>query len=132
MLVAIPVAGIDLAHKALAVAARGDTLAYHDRSAAWALALGAAVLVEVTAIALVGSRLVAVAGGVLLGGSAGNLLAVPLWGSVPDPIGAGAVSTNLADLSIAAGALFLLAAVVAFGWLERARLGEPVRLRPTR
>ena len=65
-----------------------------------------------------------------LGGAAGNLLAIALWPSlpgVPDPIVAGGIAFNLADVAVGAGFLVLLPpATLVFAVQNRQRLFEPV------
>ena len=120
------VAGADLLHKALAVDAATPV---HERgwgylllagvAAGWALALVAA-----------GSPGLAFAGGVLLGGAAGNLLSLPVWGGVPNPLVAGPVAFTAADVAAALGGLVLVpGAVGSLAWRRRESLREPVALR---
>ncbi|HET9544723.1 MAG TPA: hypothetical protein VFO88_04030, partial [Gaiellaceae bacterium] len=75
------VAGADLVHKALAVDAA--TLV-HERGSGYLLLAGVAAAWALALVA-VGSPGLAFAGGVLLGGAAGNLLSLPVWGGVPNP-----------------------------------------------
>lgn len=120
------VAGVDLAHKALAV---GDATLFHPRGPAYVLL---ALVAAAWAGALVAARSLplALAGGVLLGGAGGNLVSLPLWPGVPDPLAAGTVAFNLADVFAVVGGLVLVpAAAVLTAWRGRAALREPVALR---
>jgi lipoprotein signal peptidase len=123
------VVGIDLGYTALAVSERGGAVLAHDRSLLYVVGVAAASLLWAVAIARVRSSSIALVGGMVLGGAAGNLLAIALWPSlpgVPDPILAGGVAFNLADLSVAAGFAMLLPATLAFAFRNRERLFEPV------
>lgn len=118
-------AGADLAHKALAVE---ESTLLHARGPAYVLL---AVVAAPWAAALVAARSLplALAGGVLLGGAAGNLVSLALWPGVPNPLVAGAVAFNLADVFAAAGGLVLVPAAAGLtAWRSRASLREPVRL----
>jgi hypothetical protein len=128
---AILVAGVDLAHKAHAISERGGAVLAHDRSALYAAGLAAAGLVWATAVIATRSASIALAGGVLLGGGAGNLISLALWPSVPgvpNPLLAGGFAFNLADVAVAVGLGLLLLTTVVFGARNSARLSEPVRL----
>ena len=90
-------------------------------------------------LALVATRslVLAVAGGVVVGGAVANVLSVALWpgyDGVPNPLFAGdevrGVAFNLADVFLATGGLLLLpAATVLFAARNRGRLGERISLR---
>jgi lipoprotein signal peptidase len=126
LLVAAVVTATDLAHKASAISS-GLSTAAHPRSALYVAATlwaGAIVLTRSTSIAL--------AGGILAGGAAGNLFSLALWPSVdgvPNPLLAGDVAFNVADLAVAVGMVLLPAAVVVFALRNRERLNDSVRLR---
>ena len=127
------VAGVDLAHKAVEISERDGAVLAHDRSALYAAGITAAALVWATGVVLTRSASIAVAGGILLGGGAGNLASLALWPSVPgvpNPlVAADAVAFNLADVAVAVGLALLLLTTVVYGARNRARLSEPVRLR---
>lgn len=55
------------------------------------------------------------AGGLLVGGCAANLVSAAIWGGVPDPIALGGLYLSAADLLIGAGiaALIPVAALLA-------------------
>ncbi len=123
------VAGIDLSHKALAVSERGGAVLAHDRSAPYVTGLAAATLAWAGAIALVRSPAIALTGGLVLGGAIGNLASFALWPSlpgVPDPLVAGGIAFNLADVSAVLGLALLLPAILVFAVRNRERLFEPV------
>jgi lipoprotein signal peptidase len=125
-------AGVDLAHKAVALADRGSTIAAHPRSAFYAVGIAVASTLWAGAIVLTRSVSMAFAGGILVGGAAGNLASLTLWPwvpGVPNPLLAGDFAFNVADLAVAAGAVLLLATAAAFAVRNRERLSEPVRLR---
>ena len=121
------VACADLVHKALAVDAA--TLV-HERGSGYLLLAGVAAAWALALVA-VGSPGLAFAGGVLLGGAAGNLLSLPIWGGVPNPVVAGPVAFTVADVAAALGGLVLVpVAVGSLAWSRREGLREPVALRP--
>jgi lipoprotein signal peptidase len=123
-LVALAGAGADLAHKS---AAMGDgPIAVHERPAVWVVVFAALALLEAAAISLTGSRALAWAGGLLVGGSAGNLVSAAIWGGVPDPIAASGVYFSAGDVLIGAGVALLLPATAHFARRNRARLSESV------
>jgi hypothetical protein len=123
--VALLCAALDLAHKAVALAGPQPVLV-HERSWLWVAALAALPLLEGAAIAATRSPGLAVAGGVLVGGCAGNLLSAAVWGGVPDPLVAGAVHLSLGDAFIAAGVLAVLAGAPLVARRNRGRLRRPV------
>jgi lipoprotein signal peptidase len=98
----------------------------HERSALWALSLAAFPLLEAAAIVATRSRLLALTGGVLVGGCAGNLVSAAIWGGVPDPIALGAVYASFGDVLIVAGLLLLVPATLVFAARNRTRLRESV------
>jgi putative LysE/RhtB family amino acid efflux pump len=98
--------------------------------AAALLVAGAALsLAWAGAIALTRSIAIAVPGGVVLGGAAGNLLSFALWPSlpgVPDAIVVGRVAFSVGDVAVIGGLLMLLPAALVFAVRNRARLFEPI------
>lgn len=120
---------LDLAHKALSISERGGAVLAHDRSALYVVGVAAASLVWAGAVALTRSGSIAFAGGIVLGGAAGNLVSLALWPSlqgVPDPIVSGSVAFNLADVAVGVGFVLLLPATGLFAYRNRERLLEPI------
>ena len=131
-LTAALVAGVDLAHKATAILERGTAVPAHDRSAAYVIGIAVAATAWACAIALTRSASIALGGGVLAGGAAGNLLSLFLWPSlagVPNPLVAGDVAFNVADVAVAAGLVLVFVATCLHAARNRERLREPVRFR---
>jgi len=84
---------------------------FHHRSPAWS-ALTASLLVVVLALAVLPSRLVALAAGVVAGGVLGDLVSAHTNdGRVPNPIVLGSVALNLADVFVLAGVPLLVFAL---------------------
>lgn len=125
--VAALVVAIDLAVKAFAVAESGGAVLYHERSGLYVLLAGCA-LPWAAALVATGSRLVSAAGGVLVGGAVANLLSLAMWpAGVPNPLVAGAVGFNPADVFALAGGLVLVPlAVAVFAARNRERLRQRV------
>jgi hypothetical protein len=119
------VALLDLAHKAYAISERGSAV-LHDRPTLYVLAGGVLSLGWAGAVALTGSGSIAFAGGVVLGGAAGNLLSLwPSLSGVPDPILAGGLAFSLGDVAVVIGFSLLIPALVVFRVRRRAGLAEP-------
>jgi lipoprotein signal peptidase len=121
--VAMLLAALDLAHKA------GARVEYfHARSLAYVLVVVLLSTAWAAAILATRSLPMAVGGGAVLGGAAGNVLSLAFWPGVPNPIEVGALAFNLADVFVLAG--FLLVAVVTIALVgDRERLSQPLRLR---
>ena len=123
------VAALDLVQKAFSISERGGAVLVHTRPAPYIAGLAAAALAWAVALARVRSASIAIAGGVVLGGAIGNLASIALWPSlagVPDPLVAGGVAFNVADVAVAAGFVLLLPATALFGLRNRERLFDPV------
>ena len=123
------VVAVDLGYTALAISERGGAVLAHDRSALYVAGVAAASLLWAVAVARARSSSIALAGGVVLGGAAANLISIALWPSlpgVPDPIVAGGVAFNLADVAVGAGFVLLLPATAVFALRNSERLFEPV------
>jgi hypothetical protein len=119
------VAALDLIHKQRAISEEGGAVLLHDRPTGYVVAGAAMSLAWAGAIALTRSTPLAVLGGVVLGGAAGNLLSFALWPSlagVPDPIVAGGLAFSLGDVAVLAGLLLLAPATVAVARHKRVRL----------
>ena len=123
------VAGADLVHKGLAMRDPA-AIPLHDRSAAYALVLAAA-LAWAAALVAVRSPLLALAGGVVAGGAAGNALSLALWPGVPDPLVSDTLGLafNLADVAALAGGLVLVPLAVLALMARGADVRHPVTLR---
>jgi lipoprotein signal peptidase len=124
LLPAGPAAGIDLAFKAGAVAP-----ALHERSALYVLVVVSGCVVWAALLVLTRSVAVAAAGGLVVGGAAGNVLSLAFWPGVPNPIVVEAIAFNLADAFVLAGFCLVCAAAAAVAAANPARLREPLRLR---
>jgi hypothetical protein len=102
---ALTLAAIDLGVKAAFPTSRWD---FHQRSHAWSV-LTVSLLVVVLLLAVLPSRLVAVASGVVAGGVLGNVVSAHQHGGrVPNPIVVGAIALNLADVFVLAGVPLLM------------------------
>ena len=122
----VALAAADLGHKALAT---GEATLVHERGAAYVF-LAAVALAWAGALLAVGSTALAVAGGILLGGAAGNLASLAFWPGVPNPLVAGGLAFTLADVFAAAGGLVLVPLAGGLvAWRSRAGLRDPVSLR---
>jgi hypothetical protein len=130
------VAGADLAHKAHAIAERGDSLFLHDRSAGYVAGVTLAAALWCGAILLVRSLALALVGGLLLGGAAGNALSWILWPALegtPNPWMLGdearGLAFNLADVVVVGSILVALpVALTVYALQNRDRLRERVTL----
>lgn len=121
--VAAVVAAFDLAHKAAT-----DAVYFHSRSPGYVLLVLGLATVWAAAILATRSVSMAVGGGLLAGGAAGNLVSLALWPGVPNPIELGPIAFNLADLFVLAGFMLTAATALVFAARNRDRLYEPVRL----
>jgi lipoprotein signal peptidase len=121
---AIAFAGLDLAHKATVGATD-----LHPRSTAYVAVVLVLAAAWSAAILATRSRLLALAGGVVLGGALGNLVSLGFWPGVPNPIELEPVAFNLADAFVLLGFATTAAAALLFALGNRERLSEPVRLR---
>jgi len=115
-------AAIDLAYKAGA-----DGAVLHERSRMYALCVACASVLWGGAIILTRSVAIAAAGGLLIGGAAGNLLSLAFWPGVPDPIVVAPLAFNLADAFVFVG--FGLVCVAVLAVASSSPLDEPVRVR---
>ena len=123
------VVALDLGQKQLAISERRGGIYLHDRPLRYVIAGAALTLAWAGAIALTRSSVIAVPGGVVLGGAAGNLLSFALWPSlpgVPDPIVAGGLAFSLGDVAVGVGLVLLVPATLAFTRRNRGRLFEPI------
>jgi lipoprotein signal peptidase len=99
---------------------------YHLRSQVW-LALSLVIAAGSVALALVPSRLVALAAGCVAGGVVGNLVS---WlghdETVPNPLVAGALAFTCADVAVFAGALLLTFALARVTIRHRERIDRVI------
>ena len=101
----------------------------HPRSAGYAVVAVVLSACWATAILLTRSPAIAAAGGVVHGGSLGNVAALGLWPSVdgvPDPLVAGGVAFSLGDVAVGVGLVLVTVAAVRFASENRSRWREPV------
>ena len=124
--VAVPLAGADLLHKALATT---PAWAYHPRGGAW-IALSAAVFLACVALSRVPSEGVAAGAGLLAAGAAGNGIAAVAWErGIPNPIvwesGSHLAAFNLADVFTVLGIALLLVLLSSVTIRNRERLLAP-------
>jgi hypothetical protein len=103
------------------------SVASHERSPA---IYGAAVLFAIALLTLgprVGSFIVALGAGIASGGAIATVVAGLAWrAGVPNPLLAGDVAFNIADLAIGAGVTLLIGGALLVGWTQRERLREPL------
>jgi lipoprotein signal peptidase len=105
---AMVLAALDLAHKA-----GGGAAYFHPRSLSYVLVVLVLSTAWAAAILATGSLSLAVGGGAVLGGAAGNLVSLAFWPGVPNPIEVGAIAFNLADVFVLAGFVAVALATVA-------------------
>lgn len=123
------VVALDLGQKQLAISDQSGAVYLHDRPLRYVIAGAALTLGWAGAIALTRSALIALPGGVVMGGAAGNLISFALWPSlpgVPDPIVAAGLAFSLGDVAVAVGLLLLVPAAVVFARRNRGRLFAPL------
>ncbi len=124
--VAVPLALLDLVHKAVATT---PDWAYHPRGIAWVV-MCLCVLAGCVALTRVPSTLVAVCAGVLAAGAAGNGIAAVSWErGIPNPlvldVGSDAVAFNVADLLTLAGIALLMVTLSSVTIRNREQLLPP-------
>jgi len=123
------VMALDLVQKQLAIADRSEGVYLHDRPVSYVIAGAALSLGWAGAIALTRSALIAVPGGVVLGGAVGNLASFALWPSlqgVPDTLVAGGLAFSVGDIAVGVGLLLLVPAAAVFAHRNRGRLVDPL------
>jgi hypothetical protein len=119
------VAALDLLHKQQAISEQGRVVLLHDRPTRYVVAGAALSLGWAAAIALTRSSSIALFGGVVLGGAAGNLLSFALWPSlpgVPDPIVARGLAFSFGDVAVLGGLMLLTPFAVLFARRNRRHL----------
>jgi lipoprotein signal peptidase len=112
---------LDLAHKASA-----EAMYLHQRSAGYVAVVVCLALLWSAAILATRSALLALAGGVVLGGALGNLMSLAFWPGVPNPIELDSIAFNLADAFVLLGFATTAAATLTFAGRNRERLREPL------
>jgi lipoprotein signal peptidase len=124
---AVPFAAADLLVKA---AVPTPSYAFHSRPL-WQLGIGLVLALSLaTIVVVVGSRAIAGAAGVAIGGTIGNLASVAIWGAAPNPFvlvfdGSG-VAFNLADVLVVAGAWLIAVTAAVHARAQSGRLRTPV------
>lgn len=120
---AAAVAAVALLAQAAVVA---PVWAYHHRSAAFE-AFSLALAAGIVALALLPSRLVAVAGAPIAGGMAANVVSAELHGGrVPNPFVVGEVAFDLADVFVLAGVVALTLALARLAIRHRALIDRHI------
>ena len=123
---ALALAAVDLAVKAALPTKDWD---FHQRSHAWSV-LSIASVVVLVLLAVLPSRLVAAAAGIVAGGVVGDVVsAYRHGGRVPNPLVVGAFALNLADVFVLAGVPVLVIALARVSIRYRERID---RLIPPR
>lgn len=123
------VAAVDLVQKQLAISERDGVVFVHDRPMRFVVAGAALSLAWAGAVASTRSSTIAFAGGIVLGGAAGNLVSFALWPSlrgVPDTLVAGGLAFSVGDVAVAVGLALMLPAVLLFAARNRGRLLKPL------
>jgi lipoprotein signal peptidase len=109
------------------VQAASEPVYGHPRSVAYVVLAAALVAALVALVPRVPSTWFAVVGGVATAGALGNGIAALAWrGGVPNPIVAGGVAFNIADVCTAAGALALVAGAAVLAVTRRDALSQAV------
>lgn len=123
------VVAVDLGQKQVEISERGGAVYLHDRPLRYVVAGAALTLGWAGAIALTRSAVLAVPGGVVLGGAAGNLMSFVLWPSlagVPDTIVAGGLAFSIGDIAVGIGLLLLVPVGLVYARRNRERLLKPL------
>jgi Signal peptidase (SPase) II len=120
--IAMLLSALDLAHKA------GARVEYfHARSLGYVLVVLLLSTAWAAAILATRSLPMAIGGGAVLGGAAGNVVSIAFWPGVPNPIEVGAIAFNLADVFVLVGFLAVALAAIALLCGDRERLRRRVR-----
>ena len=119
--VALVLTVVDLAQKASA------PVYGHPRGVGYVVVAAALTAFLVLFVPRVPSRVLAIAGGVAAAGAFGNLVSALAWrGGIPNPIVAGEVAFNVADLCAVSGAIALVLGSVLFALRHPALLRQPI------
>jgi lipoprotein signal peptidase len=99
----------------------------HPRGAGYAVVAATLTVLLVWFVPRVPSRALAVAGGVAAAGAFGNLVSALAWrGGIPNPIVAGEIAFNIADLCAVGGAVGLVVGAALFALRNPSLLRQPV------
>jgi lipoprotein signal peptidase len=98
----------------------------HPRGVGYVVLAVVLVVFLVAFVPRVPSLFLSVAGGVAAAGALGNAVSAVVWGGVPNPIVAGAVAFNVADVCAVAGALGLVAGAALFALRHPELLRQPI------
>ena len=119
--VALLLTAVDLGQKASA------PVYGHPRSFGYVVVAAVLTVFLVVFVPRVPSRALAVAGGVAAAGAFGNLVSALTWrGGIPNPIVAGEIAFNIADLCAVTGAAALVVGAVVFALRNPALLRQPI------
>jgi lipoprotein signal peptidase len=119
--VALMLTVVDLGQKATA------PVYGHPRGVAYVLVAAVITVLLVLFVPRVPSRPLAVTGGVAAAGALGNLVSALAWrGGIPNPIVAGEIAFNVADLCAVTGAAALVLGAVVFALRHPALLRQPI------
>jgi lipoprotein signal peptidase len=99
----------------------------HPRSVAYVVLAAVLVAALVALVPRVPSTWFAAVGGVATAGALGNGVAAVAWrGGVPNPIVAGGIAFNIADVCTATGAIALVTGAAVLALTRRDELARPV------
>jgi lipoprotein signal peptidase len=119
--VALVLTAVDLGQKASA------PVHGHPRGVAYVLLASAIAVLLLVFVPRVPSRALAIAGGVAAAGACGNLVSALAWrGGIPNPIVAGDIAFNAADLCAVTGAIALVLGSLLFAVRHPALLRQPI------
>ena len=119
--VALLLSAVDLGQKASA------PVYGHPRGVGYVLFAAALTLLLVLVVPRVPSRALAVAGGIAAAGAFGNFVSALAWrGGIPNPIVAGQVAFNIADICAVTGAASLVVGCALFALRNPALLRQPI------
>lgn len=99
----------------------------HPRGAGYVLVAAALTVLVVLAVPRVPSRALALAGGIASAGAFGNFVSALAWrGGIPNPIVAGQIAFNVADLCTVIGAAALVLGCALFALRNPTLLRQPI------
>ncbi|MDX6514403.1 MAG: hypothetical protein QOH73_69 [Gaiellaceae bacterium] len=103
--------------------------AFHPRPPIVLLAMVVVTVLGLVTFPRAGSRAIAIAGGLMVGGGVANTVSLLAWGSgIPNPLLSSRydIAFNLADLAVGSGFVLLLPATLAFAVRHREHLNSPL------